>query len=262
MKVNEFDISRYDDNALKHILWQLCYNPFETAFKMGFGECNEEDLKKFILSKAKEEGRLLDFACEAPVLETYGVDMGIKNPIVRDYIIEKCHAVALKDDVNKILRLLKTEERGDVESSRKIHGGLREMDLLREEASYIQETCNVYPIYLLLQRITQDLINTIESSYNYKDDEPFEEEVDLSANENDEPTDIVEVAVIENKVLPTISVQELIANGEVVQEAMQLLERLEEISELLKVVGISLEYVSSKKNYLNALYNAIDNLNN
>lgn len=150
-----FELSSYDEETIKDLLWQVCYD---------FKNINEGHNQKYksskeainyIINKCKESGINISFAGENSAKDTMEVDLGINNPIVVDVIVKRCYAAVYNENccIEKVIKLLKTQDTGSNNSHKRIFGGLRELGFSAEEADYLKETCNLYPVALFLERL-------------------------------------------------------------------------------------------------------------
>ena len=274
-----FELSSYDEETIKDLLWQVCYN---------FKNINEEHNQKYksskeainyIINKCKENGINISFAGENSAKDTMGVDLGINNPIVVDVIVKRCYSAVYKEDscIEKVIKLLKTQDTGSNNTHKRIFGGLRELGFSTEEANYLKETCNLYPVALFLERLwdfsKKDKIEDKEQNINVEKEEEEQEIIQFISYEDKEIKDNTKGnllnVIIENKesiqkVIKTFNencIYTMESLDEQIQETKQLLDTLLDTKkEILKLEskGISGEYITTKRMDLNSLCDYID----
>lgn len=150
-------IKTLEPDKIKQILWQLYYLP-EEAYKQldieGIAEFSRNDLVEHILGVCEASNISLYFGKAQPFVSTEGVDLGIKFPVVRDAILERCHAAVFDEEhcIEKAIKLLKTDSELEL-ADRRLFGGLKEIGFSNKEASYLKDSCNLYPVSLILERL-------------------------------------------------------------------------------------------------------------
>ena len=262
-------IMELKDDSLREILWRLCYDKENTLqFLQAENVVTDEIIKELLIECAKNE-RNIKFAAEKPVLDTLGVDLGIKNPVVRDVIILRCYKAVFNEQhhIKKAINLIKTEDDGTTYSSRRMFGGLLEIGFSSNEVSYIKETCNLYPISLLLERLDNKLGDEIEKE-NVNKEVPYNLMEELFKNVTDETmldtiteTEAVKIDVItpveQPKTSPQFNLNNLIKMNEDV-----ILAFLDFCGEYqLKTEKELYNYIENLKSRLEFVENMIKNVN-
>lgn len=264
---NVLNLGILSNEELKEYLWKLTYDPISVMQSFS----NDISMEKFIgmvVAETRNENRNLHFAEAEPVFDTLGVDLGIKNPIVRDVLIERCYKAVFEEEreVEKIIKLLKTEDDGSELSSRRFYGGLKAMGFGNDEANYIKETCSLYPVSLLLMRLVtnssiQDISN-VQSSTDEKISTTFK------VPDN---TKVTTLAVIENEeniiqVLDCVSkyditnLEQVTSKIEELKVQIDFLQNISNVIQSLSNEGITLEYVISKREAIEKLFELKKNL--
>lgn len=138
----------------KDVLWRLCYMPEETLKELELEGSDAKEVKQAVLQKAKENPKFF-FAGDTPCVDTLGIDLGVKNAILRDVLIEKCSELVSSRNryIEKAIALLRKQDNGTDYAKRNIIGGLKILGFSNEEANYIFDTCNLYPVSLFLERL-------------------------------------------------------------------------------------------------------------
>ena len=274
-----FELSSYDEETIKDLLWQICYN---------FKNINEEHNQKYksskeainyIINKCKENGINISFAGENSAKDTMGVDLGINNPIVLDVIVRRCYAAVYEEErcIEKVIKLLKTEDTGFDNSHKRIFGGLRELGFSAEEADYLKGTCHLYPVALFLERLwdfsKKDKIEDKEQNINVEKEEEEPEIIQFISYGNEvtkvnSKENLLNV-IIENKesiekvikIFNENSINSIELLDKQIQETEALLDTLLDIKgEIFKLEskGISGEYITAKRMDLNSLCDYIN----
>ena len=165
MKEKIFDIHKYSSNTLINILWQLCYMPDEELNVLRVNDISSKELIDYIIDECSKSSKLPFFGNDTSCVDTHGIDLGIKNNIVRDIVIKRCFDAVFSEQhiIKKAIKLLKTEDDGSELNSRRLCGGLKEIGFSNKEANYIKDTCNCYAIALLLEKYEEELEEEIES---------------------------------------------------------------------------------------------------
>lgn len=275
-KVN-VEIGNFGIGEIKKLLWRLCYDPEVTLEEIKLEkDVVIADVKTSILQQAREKfGIKFLFAGKEPYAGTFGIDLGIKDPVVRDTVIYKCYKFvenAKNDDVSKAVGLLKTDPESEKAEARLV-GGLKALGFGNKAAKYLYETCCLYPISLLLARMLEE-----EAEETEAEEGAGGNTVICASNTNFRPakvgvekeTTVSTELYVRNKA----EIKELFAFGlaiettkeEVEKElenAKKELERLEKIMELitgLEENGLTLEDVLAKKEKLTNFFTAMEEL--
>lgn len=263
---------------VKNLLWKLCYNTEEALKELELEEENLSTVKEKIFQIYNENGTKLLFGQEMPCVDTLGVDLGIKDPIIRDTIIERCYRQVEVGNpfVEKAAGLLKIENDGTEQSQRRLIGGLKAIKFTNEEANYLFKTCELYPISIFLSR----LINkknaeikeaNVESFDTIKHLQKREELQEIQNAESIKNTTMAnkKTILVENKtdIEMLFSLLKDEKNLDDVKsgfnKARAELDRYQKISDLIFVFnekGIEFEELLSKKENLLSLYRAMDAL--
>lgn len=151
VNVNFKEMTVYE---IRNILWKLCYKPEDALKELSMEKVEQKDVIDAILQQCKEEKINLLFAGEIPCADTLGIDMGISNPVVRDILIQKAYNAVESDNPNvgKAATLFTGNYPAYVKEA-KIFGGLKSIKFSNEEATYLYNTCNLYPVGLLLKKL-------------------------------------------------------------------------------------------------------------
>lgn len=282
---------------LKKFLWCLVYAPevaleryeelYEDIYKDS--DLKEKNLEK-IQSDILDRYPNLEFGREKPCSDTKGVDMGTKNPIIRDTLIERCYAAVFEEDhcIERAIKLLKTPDDDFDETTRRLVGGLKEIGFSYDEGNYLRRTCNLRPVALLLERLWGSFEAQREKEINEKVSPvvvPQEETISMFKKE--EPKPQVVVAAVPNATVPnpTVSFPTLLENMEpmrfifsngnfsrfekidnVDQEIIALeneisaLRKIQEAGAKLNNSGITSEYVIRNKETLKKFIEAAQSL--
>lgn len=279
MSEKNFNIQNYSVETLKNILWQLCYEPDDVLKRLKISDMSAGELTSFIFEECRKNSKVLLFGEEKPFSDTKGIDLGVKNNIVRDAIIQRCYRAIFDEqhNIGKAIKLIKTEDDASEIVSRKIFGGLREIGFSNKEANYIKETCNPYPIALLLERLNEDLMNYLENGdiceYNPITnkvvstpdiDENMQYESHCLNNVNDENQEVTVFKILENKddisQFLKIPENQRFTNIESMhnqvaryKSQIEILERMITCAEKLEKAGINLNYLNENKDIISEL---------
>lgn len=256
------DVSSFSVAKVKDILWQLYYSP-EDAFKRL--KVTEEDVASEMLVEAliKKHPNLL-FGKEQTFLSTEGVDLGIKSPVVRDVILERCHKAIEEEDhcIEKAVKLLRTEDNGEEASYKRLIGGLKEIGFKNKEANYLAGACNLYPVALLLDRLNQQSVVEAEDTAVAVETEDEVQEVPVPVS-SDFITNIVSNKESVDKLLSLISEEDKnLADIEHKYESLKAefdrLNKLLAVANELEQAGISFDELLARKDKVESLFEAIN----
>ena len=256
------DLKKYNKEEIKSILWRLCYDSNKVLEEMELKDTESKKVIEFVLKKCGEEEVALCFGDENPYFDTQSIDLGIKNPIVRDVLLEKSYsAVETSPYIKKAITLFTTDYLESLKES-KVIGGLKILGFSNQEANYLYNSCNLYPIGLLLKKLVE------------KQEKEPKKVIEKTFKEQVKPV------VVEKKKSSTTKVTTLVANKELIEEIFKLLKdektslevsnalevahaevkRLQELQKLLNELslnGISFEEIIEKKQKLYELYSAM-----
>lgn len=275
-KVVNVEIGNLGIGEIKKLLWRLCYDSEVTLEELDLEKdvVTISDVKTSILQQAREKfGIKFLFAGKEPYADTFGIDLGIKDPVVRDTLLYKCYKFvenATDDEISIVVGLLKTDVESE-KAERRLVGGLKAIGFGNKAAKYLYETCCLYPVSLLLTKMMEKEAAAVEEKYN-------QEVVICASNTTEQPT------VAEVKKETTVStavyvynkaaIEELFAFGlasettkeeveKALENAKKELERLEKIMSLvveLEGNGLTLEDVLAKREKLTNFFRAMEAL--
>ncbi len=180
----------FKGSRVKKVCWQLFYDR-EGAFKQLkiFDHFDDENLSAEVLAKEILEGYRqdvcgtkipLNFGSAEPLLTDMGVELGIKSPIVRDVLLDRCHEIIygqrpLNDGlITKVIKLFKTPEDADNHESRVV-GGLKQIRFTNSEANWLYKTTNLYPFGILLERLLMERTKIDELEQQHEAEQKVEE---------------------------------------------------------------------------------------
>lgn len=246
-------IVKKDSDYIKEILWMLCYKPefVLDTLKLSDSKINVCDLKKMILSEYKKAHNDFEFANENTCYNTYGVDLKIEDPVLRDVVIEHCLELA-EDQV--LLRSCIFNICSKVSSLYHEEEILEAFNLLyfdMKEKKYIEENVDLYKI--------GELLKSIQSQYysNY------------TPKNKKESNDNFESSNTKTK----LNYKYLIYNEEIVknffyfidkfdrkEDAIEFLEKYGNIIHSLKEVNLEPEILLQNEENIKYLYNSIERL--
>lgn len=257
------EVSEFSVDKAKDILWQLYYSP-EDAFKRL--KVTEEMEPEMIAEALLKKRPNMLFGKEQAFLSTEGVDLGIKAPVVRDVILERCHKAVEEEDhcIEKAVKLLRTEDNGEEASYKRLIGGLKEIGFKNKEANYLAGACNLYPVSLLLDRLNQQVKNAVEVAVEtVVEDEAHEtQEVPVPVS-----SDFI-TSIVSNKetvdMLFSMITEEDKSMADIKCKFESTRAELNRISKLLAVVneleqaGISFDELMERKDKVESLFDAIN----
>lgn len=272
---------KLSDGELMSVLWNLCYNEKATLEELELTNNSGKEVIEYILADAEKNSRDLKIGKAEPVLDTQGIDLGIKNRIVRDVVLCYVYRAVYDSDRNviKAAKLLKTQDDGTSYSSRRIFGGLLEIGFSKEETEYVKQTCDTYPIGLLIERLItnkqqkEDYYEVLEFVTN---NTPIDSEVD----EPEIPESGLEVTTVElvnTPDNPFKKMELILANADILEEFVwyiaenemyteeSIIDKIDSLEKELKILrsglecvenlsGIDLDYVLAKKDVLLDLF--------
>lgn len=275
---------KLNDCELRSFLWQLFYNKENTLKLHELGDVSADEVIEFILKETEKNSRDLKIGKNESVLDTLGIDIGIKNPIVRDIVISRCYEAVFQESHNilKAAKLLKTSDDGTSFTSKKIFGGLLEIGFSTKEAAYIRQTCNTYPIGLLLERLEEKndaeyekIINTYSPTPQPKIEVekeeqqvievvPVKEEIKEVVIENVIEEDNIDKFTILSNNIDSLAMFITYINNEEIDEKKYLIQKISSleaelrmlkngIENIEKLSGIDLEYILEKREILEKL---------
>ena len=268
----------------KKFLWCLVYAPevaleryeelYEEIYKdSDVKETNYEKIQSYILAKYPD----LEFAGIEPCLDTKGIDMGTKNPIIRDTLIERCYSAVYQEEhcIEKAIKLLKTPDDGFEDSTRRLVGGLREIGFSYDEGNYLRATCNLRPVALLLERLWAEF-------EAHKQDEIDDEATPEAISQEEAKVEPIIAAIPKAKVITVPTLLEniepmrfIFSNGNfsrfeklgnvdneilALQNEISKLRKIQEVGAKLNDSGITSEYVIQNQESLRKLVEATDSL--
>ena len=219
-----------------------------------------------MVKEVRNPERNLKFAEAEPIRDTLNVDLCIKNPVVRDIVIERCYAALEEErEIEKIIKLLKTEDDGSELSSRRFYGGLKAIGFNNDEANYLKETCALYPMSLLLTRL---VTNNTDNSTNKSETENVEiseletSAIDMKATtlsiiQNQETVQQVLHCIVTNNIEDLLQVNQKVVE---LKEQLELLENFEKSVKMLESKGIMFDYIVSKKDSISKFLELEKNL--
>lgn len=265
-KTVEFDVKKYNENEIKKILWRLCYEPENILKEIELEDTDPKEAREAILSKCKEAEITLNFGDENPALDTLGIDLGIKNTVVRDVLLQKVYEAIDSNFYNipKAVTLLTTDYLESIKES-KVIGGLKILGFLNVEANYLYNSCNLYPVGLLLKKIMDKSNEKISTTVPARSQvvrrvvEVEEKKVKKSSTNraavlvsNKETIEDVFSLLKDEKDLAQIR-----ADLEAAKKEVERLQKLESLISILSSNGISLEEIIDKKQKLLELFSAM-----
>lgn len=287
MRIKSFKISNYDDEQLRKILWMLCYTPEYELKWLNEDEVSAEYLIKHIFDECKKSSRQLLFGGDKAIADIKNIDLGITNGIVRDVIIKRCYDAVFHENhcIERAIKLLQTEESELESCTKRIVGGLLEIGFSSKEALYIRQTCNCYPIGLLLDRYNQELQEK-QNSGELRGGLGIE--IPLINSTRSNPGKLIAVSMQEKNDSNSIpvSVGSLLKNKEIISkllspeseafdfngldeissEILAVKERLDKLCDLendlknLEADGISLGYIAGRKDEIKNFYVSMEAL--
>lgn len=269
---------------VKKFLWCLVYAPevafdryeeiYEEIYKNS--EVKETDIDK-IQNHIWAQYPDFDFGRVEPYLDTKGVDMGTKNHIIRDTLIERCYAAVFEEEhcIEKAIKLLKTPDDGFEDSTRRLVGGLREIGFSYDEGNYLRATCNLRPVALLLERLWAEF-------EAHKQDEIDDEATPEAISQEEAKVEPIIAAIPKAKVITVPTLLEniepmrfIFSNGNfsrfeklgnvdneilALQNEISKLRKIQEVGAKLNDSGITSEYVIQNQESLRKLVEATDSL--
>ena len=130
--------------------------PEETLKELELEGRDSKEVKQAVLQKAKENPKFL-FAGKTPCVDTLGIDLCIKDEVLRDILIEKCSELITSKNryIEKAIVLLGWDlsDKDEQRAEKNIIGGLKILGFSDMEANYIFKTCSLYPVSLFLKRL-------------------------------------------------------------------------------------------------------------
>lgn len=277
---------------VKKFLWCMIFAP-EVAFER-YEDIYEEiyknsDVKETNIDKIQNDiwNQYPDFKFGRvePYLDTKGIDMGTKNPIIRDTLIERCYAAVYEEEhcIEKAIKLLKTPDDGFEDSTRRLVGGLREIGFSYDEGNYLRATCNLRPVALLLERLWADFEaqSEVEDNEEVLTEEVSQQETISIVKEETKMEPII-AAIPKAKVITVPTLLEnmepmrfIFSNGNfsryekldnvdnqiiALQNEISTLRKIQEVSNKLNNSGITPEYVIQNQESLRKFVEATDSL--
>lgn len=254
-KVNvNVEVTDRDVKDIRNLLWKLCYKPEETLCELELDtNIAANDVIDYILQQCEEERINLFFAGKIPCVDTLGVEIGIKNAVVRDILLEHAsNAVENYLELAGRASTLLTKNYPEYQEEAKKIGGLKAIRFTDEEANYLYKTCNLHPVGLFLKRLiakkqekSEKLVETAKTVPNIEIQEvPLVQEGKVSEvkNEPNEPKETFKAAAI-------------IKNKELVQKFLKVSEdvNLDTLDKDIEDLQIKLNHLLDVKNLQNDL---------
>lgn len=276
-------MSMFIENV-KKFLWCMVFAPevvmdryediYEEIYKDS--DIKETDISKIqstVLAKYPD----LKFGREEPCADTKGIDMGTKNPIIRDILIERCYAAVYEEEhcIEKAIKLLKTPDDGYEDAVRRLVGGLREIGFSYEEGNYLRATCNLRPVALLLERLWAEF-------ETQKEDEVDDDVTPEAIFQEEAKVEPIITSVSKAKVITVPTLLEniepmrfIFSNGNfsrfeklgnvdneiiALQNEISKLRKIQEVGAKLNSSGITSEYVIQNQESLRKFVEATDSL--
>lgn len=157
-EIKNVNVAEFSLEKVKSILWQLYSSPEDVYKRLRIEEkVGTIDTQVIVDAIFAAYNKPLLFGQEEPFVANYGIDLGIKSNVVRDVVLERCHK-AVNDEqhcIEKAIKLLKTEDDGEETSYRRLIGGLKEIGFNNREANYLVDSCHLYPVALLLEKLLE-----------------------------------------------------------------------------------------------------------
>lgn len=157
-EIKNVNVAEFSLEKVKSILWQLYSSPEDAYKRLRIEEkVGTIDTQVIVDAIFAAYNKPLLFGQEEPFVANYGIDLGIKSNVVRDVVLERCHK-AVNDEqhcIEKAIKLLKTEDDGEETSYRRLIGGLKEIGFNNREANYLVDSCQLYPVALLLEKLLE-----------------------------------------------------------------------------------------------------------
>jgi hypothetical protein len=267
MRKLNIDLSFKTKKEIKKMLFQLFYDKDAALEELGL-ECEDpRNVVNAIIEESKKTQKNLLFGEEVPFLDTKGIDLGIKEPVVRDFVLERCYKAVFDEEVlhciPKSAKLLKTPDDGSEENQRKLYGGLKELGFSNKEANYLKETINLHPVGLLLDKLEEAKLTDSsdeQSTVVAAEQEKISDDV-ISVKENpenvsnyisnkDEISDILEMS--KSYGIETVdALQEKIGD---LTKSLDDLKQLQEKIGKLKKSGIDFDELIKKENVILELF--------
>jgi len=265
MKKNfEFNVAvdTFSTDKVKDILWQLYYLP-EVAFKRLKIETTEADpqqVAQCLIKAYKAKKPMFLFGQAEPALSTEGIDIGIKFPVVRDIVLEHCYKASETRTcpLEKLVKLLKTQDTGDETSMKRIVGGLKAMGFDNDEANYLYKSCNLYPVSLLLEKLDQAA--TLKNVVPVVAEEVQKTQVQVNSNfitgivSNKETVGMLLCLVTEEDK----SMADIKRKYEGIRAEFDRLNKLLAVANELEQAGISFDELLARKDKVESLFDAIN----
>lgn len=161
-----------DEESIKNILWCLCYDPVSTVKDWDF-ESDEFELKelakkfrKKILYEYKKAHYDFYFADELTKYNTYGVELKIADPIVRDTIIEHCEKVSEDSKVLKYCIVNFCTRKESIEYDERRISAFDTLGFDISEKNFIESSYDTYCIGELLKAIQSEKYPLQKTKYN------------------------------------------------------------------------------------------------
>lgn len=261
---SEFEMSGENSESveeLKKSLWSLCYEPADFLARRNY-EANidtvrfQEELLK-ICSKKYEN---FIFGSKEPKMYTYGIDLKISNPIIRDTVIERCEKISNDPEFLRTCISHICTRRDSFEYEERRRHAFDLLDFSEKEQEFLEKTIDTYWIGELLKAIQKE---------KYPN-EFFKKRLENKKNQfeggkaTDESSKLDSTALIQNKE----EVQQFLLcyNGTEFVNPILLLKNLDSVTLLiekakaLKDKGIDPSRVGQKADAVGKLYASLESL--
>lgn len=157
-EIKNVNVAEFSLDKVKSILWQLYCSPEDAYKRLRLEEkVGTVETQVIVDAVVKAYNKPLLFGQKEPFVATYGIDLGIKSNVVRDIVLERCHKAVNEENhcIEKAIKLLKTEDNGEDVAYRRLIGGLKEIGFTNREANYLVDSCALYPVALLLEKLVE-----------------------------------------------------------------------------------------------------------
>lgn len=144
----------YSEDEVKFILWSLCYQPLIQLVQFGLDQTiDPRQVKYEILNQYKAAHPEFVFGEKEQKISSYGVDLKIGDPVVRDYLIEACMEVAKDSYLLRYCICNFCTRTDNFEYQERRREAFEILDLDVNEQEFLEKNYNVFYIGELLKTL-------------------------------------------------------------------------------------------------------------